>query len=508
MRIYKLGFDSNNYENFLIDKRGDQDFMHMFDGTPLLSDWMPQILLRNDGRRPLPDGSDASLLPIFSKKALDCLLPLIKEDVEILPFEFEKGTMYGVNVLSVINALNREKADIVLFPNSQRILDIKKFAFYDEAVRGRNIFKISDKKYGYVFVSEAVYKAIEENGLEGFDLRLVYESSDEDTEIESEIITPNPKKIERLKERVFNWLNMKENLGKKPQKLQYVDYYVNENGFDCYVYKFKESFLKKWTLAVVDGGDVYSDFSFFNDKTYIDDAKLCVEKCRKGFAFNARHMSCDKGTSSLYSEKEIDELESFIEKKDGKIENVIHEIVSPDIHLDILVIPPTGRRPYYKLITKGAGAYKQSVPKEYIGKVSEYAEYCIYLPKNWSVSSDKPEDYWPIKMLKRIARLPISEESWLGPYHTISWDEEGNSFDQSTKLNSLILLNDNDKLSVQSVVKLKTGKAVAIYNLYPLYQEELDTIMQAGWNEFVNKIPDDDLRDYRIINPKRKNYCQ
>ena len=51
-------------------------------------------------------------------------------------------------------------------------------------------------------------------------------------------------------------------------------------------------------------------------------------------------------------------------------------------------------------------------------------------------------------------------------------------------------------------------KAVAIYNLYPLYQEELDTIMQAGWNEFVNKIPDDDLRDYRIINPKRKNYCQ
>lgn len=507
MKIYKLEFDSNNYESFNVIKDGNIDFPHLFNGESILANWTPFELTRCYGNRKMPDAANLCI-PLLFKKALDSIFPLIKNDVEVLPFSFEGETLFGINVLSVLDSLDRERSDLVMFPNSQKILDIKKYAFYDEVVRGKNIFKISDKKYGYIFVSEAFYKAIEENGLEGFDLRLVYESSDEDTDAESEVFEPNPKKIELLRKRISDWLCMKENLGKKPQKLEYVDHYVNENGFDCYVYKFKESILKKWTLAVIDGGDIYSDFSIFNDTTCIDDAKKCVEKCRKGFVFNARHLSDNKGMLTLYSEKEIGDYESFIEKKDGKIENVIHEIVSPDIHLDVLVIPPAEGRPYYKLITEGAGAYKQNVPKECRKTVSEYAEYCIYLPADWKIDSDKPEDYWPIKMLKKIARLPIEENSWFGQGHTISWDADGEAFDSSTNLNSLIILSDKDDAGKDAKVRLSSGKQVTLYKLCPLYQEELDLITSEGWVAYVNKIPDEDLLDYKIIDTNRTNYCK
>ena len=41
------------------------------------------------------------------------------------------------------------------------------------------------------------------------------------------------------------------------------------------------------------------------------------------------------GPQFIYSEKEIDEIDQFIIEHFGNYPNVIHEIFSPDIHLDI-----------------------------------------------------------------------------------------------------------------------------------------------------------------------------
>lgn len=55
----------------------------------------------------------------------------------------------------------------------------------------------------------------------------------------------------------------------------------------------------------------------------------------------------------LYSEKELDEYEAFIQQNFGDYKEVFHEIVSPDIHLDIIMVPPTPENPFHKLITMG-----------------------------------------------------------------------------------------------------------------------------------------------------------
>ncbi len=59
-----------------------------------------------------------------------------------------------------------------------------------------------------------------------------------------------------------------------------------------------------------------------------------------------------------YSEKESLELEEYVTKTFGEFKYAIHELISPDIHLDILVVEPTEAEPFYKLVTYGAGAYK------------------------------------------------------------------------------------------------------------------------------------------------------
>lgn len=208
-----------------------------------------------------------------------------------------------------------------------------------------------------------------------------------------------------------------------------------------------------------------------------------------------------------YSEKEWDKVSDYIEQQYGKSDIVGHEMVSPDIHCDIVIVPPTEEQPYYKLITMGAGAYKMNIPKDLRSYVCDRAEYVIFLPKDWNLQSSKEEDYWPIRMLKTIARLPIRAEDWLCDSHDVQLTEDGSPLAENTGFNSCVLMSSIGK-NGQEVKPLKLGligKKVAFYQLYPLYPEELQFKMEHSFDELMDKM---DAEDNLIINIHRKNYCK
>ena len=208
-----------------------------------------------------------------------------------------------------------------------------------------------------------------------------------------------------------------------------------------------------------------------------------------------------------YSEKEWDKVSDYIEQQYGKSDFVGHEIVSPDIHCDIVIVPPTEERPYYTLVTMGAGAYKMNVPKELRSYVCDRAEYVIFLPKDWDIESDKEEDYWPIRMLKSVARLPIGAEDWLCDSHDVQLTEDGSPVAENTGFNSCVLLASSGK-NGQEVKPLKLGlfgKKVAFYQLYPLYPEELQFKLEHSFDELMDKL---DAEENMVINIHRKNYCK
>ena len=80
------------------------------------------------------------------------------------------------------------------------------------------------------------------------------------------------------------------------------------------------------------------------------------------------------------------------------------------------------------------GAHRMNVPEELVEYKLERAELAIALPADWKLDQESMKDekwYWPIRLLKSLARLPINCDSWLGHGHTV---ENREPFADNTKL--------------------------------------------------------------------------
>ena len=111
-------------------------------------------------------------------------------------------------------------------------------------------------------------------------------------------------------------------------------------------------------------------------------------------------------------------------------------------------------------------------------------------------------------MLKTVARLPVRTNDWLYIGHTVNLTGDGSPVAANTEFNSCALFVSVGKDS-QVVEPLKLGwfgKKVAFYQLYPLYQEELEYKLEHSFDDLIDKIDDEDLFDH-VINIHRKNYC-
>lgn len=199
--------------------------------------------------------------------------------------------------------------------------------------------------------------------------------------------------------------------------------------------------------------------------------------------------SKDKDTINpeLYSETEANEIFNFIENTFGNYENVFHEIVSPDIHVDIAIIPPTEERNYYTLCTMGVGAHRMNVPDElrYESQIAERAELLIYLPADWNLTEDSLEDernYWPIRLLKDFARMPINTNSWMGWGHSFSQEEE-EPYADDVPYSAAVLLAPQPDIDDIISCPLTVGKSVDFFQVFPITHEELEYKMNCADDE-------------------------
>lgn len=114
------------------------------------------------------------------------------------------------------------------------------------------------------------------------------------------------------------------------------------------------------------------------------------------------------------------DIESPVAKYIGEVETVLHEIASDLIHLDVLYVPAAPGRPYHVLVTSGMSDLAMSVPDGM--EKYDRAELLVVLPETWPISDQAIRDesnYWPIRWLKYIGRLPHEYSTWIGWGHTI-----------------------------------------------------------------------------------------
>lgn len=203
----------------------------------------------------------------------------------------------------------------------------------------------------------------------------------------------------------------------------------------------------------------------------------------------------------MYSEDEIDIIEKHIEHYYGNFEFVFHEKVSPDIHVDICLIPPSEECNWYTLVTMGMGAHLMNVPNQLKEEQLERAELVICLPEYWKLDKEHLKDekwYWPIRLLKELARFPGENNTWLGWGHTVSYD---GPLSYTTELCASILINPPCGNVGGNTCTLPDGEEVNFYQVIPLYRDELEYKLKNGTQKLLDKMDDNIL----LVNPHRLN---
>ena len=182
MKIWRLEHASNDYESIIPVNKMTLDEWRSFDGQRKLENWVPIKVTRMEPKKGLPLGNIAdfnSIMSVLDEKAIKILLPLIENDVELLPLEFDEiNPLYAINVIDVIDAIDYEKSEYKTFSDGNRIMRFMKYAFREEAIAGKHIFKLIDEPKNYPFVSDTFKDAGINAGLEGFKFRLVWDSEE------------------------------------------------------------------------------------------------------------------------------------------------------------------------------------------------------------------------------------------------------------------------------------------------------------------------------------------
>ena len=176
MKVWQLSADVRNYEAIVPVIPFSAEQIQSFDGRSYIDSW--EILkMKVVGGEEKNKDSDmlGFILPVFSKKALEILYPLIKDHVEILTLDYDGVEYYAINVVSVIDAIDYAKSKFKTFSNSSRIMLFEKYAFIAEKVVNVGIFKISDEKRRFPFVSDEFKQLVEQNHLKGFKFKLVWD---------------------------------------------------------------------------------------------------------------------------------------------------------------------------------------------------------------------------------------------------------------------------------------------------------------------------------------------
>lgn len=331
----------------------------------------------------------------------------------------------------------------------------------------------------------------------------------------------NSEQMTAAKTAMIEWLAHPQELGKAPSKIECAGEF-DLHDLHYYIFKYKKGLLGKWLVGVCGGyeendlnhcGHVFSDMQPYVESTAKDECIKMVEFIRSYWmeqAKNAANNGRQGGLSDemyLYTEEEINEYEAYIQKSLGEYQDVFHEIVSPDIHLDVIIVPPTEEAPFYKLVTMGMGAYAMNVPEELKKDYNlEHAELMLFLPADWDIRSTEEKNYWPIRQLKALGRLPIQCDTWLGFGHTVHANADFAPVAENTGFNSFVLLSACDITMQPMELTLSSGRKINFYQLFPLYQEEVDFKLSHSLDELIDKFADEALDP--VININRKNACK
>ena len=192
-------------------------------------------------------------------------------------------------------------------------------------------------------------------------------------------------------------------------------------------------------------------------------------------------------------------------------EFVFHEILSDLVHIDVNIMRPREDKPYYVMYTTGMSDLPMTLPEEIAHREDlKYGELFMFLPKEWNpgetgqLDSDIPDSqYWPIRLIKYLARFPHEYGTWLGWGHTIPNGPDYEPLCQDTRMGGVVLVQTGGDMGS---MKAEDGKEINFYMVVPAYKEEIEYKLEYGMEALDKRFCDGNLP--MVLDIRRPNYCE
>ncbi|HEV7913200.1 MAG TPA: suppressor of fused domain protein, partial [Albitalea sp.] len=172
----------------------------------------------------------------------------------------------------------------------------------------------------------------------------------------------------------------------------------------------------------------------------------------------------------------LEQVTRHIERRIGAIHTVFHEVVSDDLHIDLHHVKSTLFRRCEILVTSGMSARPMQVPSG--ARVPRFAEVLMVLPKGWPLSKSDFDDekcYWPMRLMKSLARYPHHHNTWLGFGHTLAngaTEAQTQPYAEGTSLCASVLLPPSSLREAAWSFKRSDKEDVFLWAAVPLHLNE------------------------------------
>lgn len=197
-----------------------------------------------------------------------------------------------------------------------------------------------------------------------------------------------------------------------------------------------------------------------------------------------------------------EEVEAHFEAHGLHVDSVFHEIVSDLVHLDVHLVAASKARPFVTLFTTGMADRPMAVPPQ--AEALARAELMLCLPKGWPLGDSdllSEVNYWPIRLLKSLARLPHEYQTWLGVGHTVPNGDPAQAYADGTELAGALIAPPLTLDVAAHQFQSKQG-SVNIYSVVPLYDQEMNLKLAQGTDSLLDKLDQHGVSE--LLDPKRE----
>ena len=215
----------------------------------------------------------------------------------------------------------------------------------------------------------------------------------------------------------------------------------------------------------------------------------------------------------------LERIGEHIERCIGPSPMVFHELISPEVHIDLHVVSPqphvepSEARPlggnYFTVVTSGVSSRPMNAPEG----SPRLAELMIALPREWpgmkpdgTFETDTMSDernWWPFRWLKTLARMPHEYDTFLDFGHTIPHGNPPEPFADNTKL-CCWMIAPSTLCPVEDLV-IDDDTGVRFFACLPLYREEMELKLNNGVEALIEAFEKSDAFISELIDIDRPN---